>query len=92
MAMKHAGPEALDQLEGLLDELRGLDGLREKGRGAFFVHSRSLLHFHEDSSGLYADLREHGRFVRLPVTTPRQRQLFVKRVRRDMVTDQPVAR
>ena len=33
--MKHAGPDALDQLEPILDEIRKLDGLKEKKRGAF---------------------------------------------------------
>ena len=32
--MKHAGPEALDQLEPILEEIRRLDGLKEKKRGS----------------------------------------------------------
>lgn len=58
--MKHAGPAALDQLEPLLNELRALDGLKEKARGVFYRRTRAFLHFHEDPSGLHADLRVAG--------------------------------
>ncbi|MDO9337586.1 MAG: hypothetical protein Q7T61_14405 [Caulobacter sp.] len=58
--MKHAGPAALDRLEPLLNELRAIDGLKEKARGVFYRRGRAFLHFHEDSSGLYADLRQAG--------------------------------
>ncbi|MCE3291056.1 MAG: hypothetical protein K0R83_3068 [Caulobacter sp.] len=58
--MKHAGPAALDQLEPLLNELRALEGLKEKARGVFYRRSRAFLHFHEDPSGLHADLRIAG--------------------------------
>jgi len=55
--MRHAGPTALDALEPLLVELRGFSGLREKGRGVFYMKSRAFLHFHEDPAGLFADIR-----------------------------------
>jgi hypothetical protein len=55
--MKHAGPAALDTLEPLLERLRALAGLREKSRGVFYLKSRAFLHFHEDPTGLYADVR-----------------------------------
>ena len=55
--MKHAGPAALDQLETILARLRDTPGLIEKKRGVFYVKSRAFLHFHEDPSGLYADIR-----------------------------------
>ena len=79
--MKHVSPEGLDQLETLLDELRALTNLREKKRGVFYRKSRASLHFHEDESGLYADVRLDSEFERYPVSThPAQREL-VKRVR-----------
>jgi hypothetical protein len=55
--MRHAGSEALDRLEPLLVELRALDGLVERKRGIFYKGSRAFLHFHEDPSGLHADVR-----------------------------------
>jgi hypothetical protein len=70
--MKHAGPDALDALEPLLERLRGLGGLREKSRGVFYLKSRAFLHFHEDPSGLYADIRsaDGGDFDRLKLDSP----------------------
>lgn len=69
--MKHAGQAALDALEPLLEGLRGLPKLREKGRGTFYVKSRAFLHFHEDPAGLFADIRAaDGRdFERLDVSS-----------------------
>jgi len=55
--MKHAGPGALDALEPLLSQIRSVGGLREKSRGIFYLKSRAFLHFHEDPTGLYADIR-----------------------------------
>jgi len=58
--MKHATATALDQLERLLERLRKLNGLSERKRGIFYHRSKALLHFHEDPSGLYADIRLAG--------------------------------
>jgi hypothetical protein len=55
--MKHAGADALDQLEPLLARLRDLAALKERTRGSFYFKSRGFLHFHEDPAGLFADLR-----------------------------------
>jgi len=55
--MKHATSAALDQLEPLLADIRRRAGLKEKSRGAFYLKSQSLLHFHEDPAGHFADLR-----------------------------------
>ena len=58
--MKHAGAAVLDQLEGLLAQIRALPGLKEKTRGVFYLKSRAFLHFHEDPKGVFADLRDGG--------------------------------
>jgi hypothetical protein len=75
--MKHAGPQALDQLEPLIARIRALPGLVEKGRGVFYRKSRAFLHFHEDPhsyaglGGLFADIRVEGEdFERIDVTGP----------------------
>ena len=65
--MKHAGAAALDALEPLLEQLRAIDGLKEKSRGCFYRGSKAFLHFHEDFGGFFADLKKGGDFVRLPV-------------------------
>ncbi len=88
--MKHAGPAALDQLDAVLDRLRGLSGLREKSRGIFYRSSRAFLHFHEDPTGLYADVRLSETFERMHVTTGEEQDQLVERVRAAL-GDPPVA-
>jgi hypothetical protein len=79
--MKHAGSGALDAIEPLLERLRALGVLREKSRGIFYLKSRAFLHFHEDPSGLYADIRSaDGRdFDRLKVDCPEAEATLVAR-------------
>lgn len=79
--MKHAGPTALDRLEPLLERLRPLPGLTEKGRGVFYRRSRAFLHFHEDPGGLYADVRFEGAdFERVRVETDAEQAALFARV------------
>jgi hypothetical protein len=75
--MKHAGVEALDRLEPLLAQIRLLPKLKETKRGLFYLRGRSLLHFHEDPVGLFADLVWRGEDLRLRVSEPdEQRRLL----------------
>lgn len=80
--MKHAGPEARASLEPLLAALRQREALREKRPGVFYLKSRAFLHFHEDPKGLFADVRLSDDFVRLPVSTSRQRAALLREVDR----------
>jgi hypothetical protein len=80
--MKHAGPQALDALEGLLEQIRSCDGLQEKVRGVFYRKSAAFLHFHEDPAGLFADVRLGSDWQRLPVNTPAQRKTVLTSVQR----------
>ena len=79
--VRHAGPTALDRLEPLLDELRLVPGLTEKSRGVFYRRSRAFLHFHEDPSGLYADVRTGADFERFALTSRDERRKLVALVR-----------
>ena len=79
--MKHVTPAGLDELEGVLSELRRVDGLTEKKRGVFYRGSRAFLHFHEDSTGMYADVRVDTEFERLRVTTKAERRRLLSVVR-----------
>lgn len=79
--MKHAGSEALDRLEELLGQLRGLDGLVERTRGVFYRRSRAFLHFHEDAAGLFADIRPGGEWLRLPANSPNERAAILTAAR-----------
>jgi hypothetical protein len=75
-------PAGLDDLEEVLSELRRVDGLTEKSRGVFHRGSRAFLHFHEDPSGTYADVRVDTEFERLRVTTKAERRRLLSVVRR----------
>jgi hypothetical protein len=78
--MKHAGPDALDQIEPILVEIRKLNGLKEKKRGTFYYGSSAFLHFHEDPAGFFADLKIDGKdFERFPVNSKTQTQTFLHR-------------
>jgi len=79
--MKHAGAAALDTVEPMLAELRALPGLKEKSRGTFYRGSKAFLHFHEDPSGMYADVRLADDFERLRVTTRTEQDSCLRRVR-----------
>jgi hypothetical protein len=77
--VKHAGSDALDGIEPLLEQLRGLPGLKEKSRGCFYLGGRGYLHFHEHGEDeLYADVGV-GDFERLPAMTAGQRKIILKR-------------
>jgi hypothetical protein len=83
--MKHATSSGLDELDGLLADLRGVDGLRERTRGVFYRGSRAFLHFHEDPTGFYADVRLDGaEFERMRVSTKAERKRLLSRVRAAM--------
>jgi len=71
--MRHAGIDSLDQLDELLLRLRALPGLREPRRGVFYRRSRAFLHFHEDKTGLFVDIRFAEDWERLRVTTAEER-------------------
>ena len=75
--MKHAGPDALDQLEQVLARLRQLEGIREKKRGCFYHGASGFLHFHEDPAGFFADLKVNGEFIRLPANTPKEIAILI---------------
>ena len=72
--MRHISTAGLDELDDLLLELRRVDGLTEKKRGVFYRGSRAFLHFHEDPSGWYADIRVDAEFERMRVTTKAERK------------------
>src|SRR5271156_3759833 len=71
--MKHAGPQALEALEPLLEKLRTIlrtiPGVVERKRGIFYRGTTAFLHFHDDPAGMFADLRNDADFERYPVNT-----------------------
>lgn len=83
--MRHARPDALDQLEPLLVSLRALGVLKEKTRGVFYKGSQAYLHFHEDPEGLFADIRAGKDFDRHRVSTAKERAAFLKVARASLI-------
>jgi hypothetical protein len=79
--MRHATSAALDELEPLLERLRSVPGLVEKRRGVFYRRSKAFLHFHEDPSGIHADVRFGDEFERVRVDTDVERETLIARIR-----------
>ena len=75
--MRHARAEALDSIEDVLSVLREMPGLIEKSRGVFYRRSRAFLHFHEDPTGVYADVRIGEEFTRFCVQSGEERGAFL---------------
>src|SRR5437868_13094109 len=76
--MKHAGKEALSKLGSILERLRGHSVLVERTPGSFYLRSRGFVHFHEDRSGLFADLKEDlATFTRYHVTWRAEQREFL---------------
>lgn len=73
--MKHAGEATLDRLQGLLKNIRQYaPPLKEKKRGTFYLKSAAFLHFHEDLSGIFADLKVDGDWTRYSTNNPEEWQ------------------
>jgi hypothetical protein len=53
----------------------------EKTRGVFYRESKAFLHFHEDASGMHADVRLGSDFERFRVETPEEREALVALIR-----------
>jgi hypothetical protein len=78
--MKHAGTDALDELDGLLEAVRAHTGLTERKRGTFYRKSSAFLHFHEDASGLFADVKVGADWERFRVSTTDEQALVLARL------------
>ena len=79
--MRHATAETLRDLEPLLETLRSVEGLVEKKPGIFYRKSKAFLHFHEDPSGLHADVRFGEEFERVRAESDVERDALVARIR-----------
>lgn len=86
--MRHATESTLEDLTPLLERLRSLGCLVEKRPGVFYRGSKAFLHFHEDPTGIFVDVRfsVDEPFIRLPVNTVRQRSALVAKVKRAVRT------
>ena len=85
--MKHAGKATLALLEPFLAELRQRPPLREKSNGSFYVKSKGYLHFHDDPTGIFADVKlDFVEFVRYRATTETEQRALLARIDRSLAT------
>ena len=75
--MKHAGHHALEAIGGPLADIRKQGDLVERSPCVFYRKGRAFLHFHEDPSGLHADLRPGAEWERFRVETGAERRVFL---------------
>lgn len=81
--MKHAGREALAKLQPVLVPLRKQRALVERTPGSFYLRAKGFVHFHEDPSGLFADLKEDlVSFSRYRVSTRAEQRELLGKVKR----------
>lgn len=76
--MKQARQASLSSLEALLAKLRLIPGLVERSSGIFYVKSKAYLHFHEDPTGIFGDVKLGGdEFERFPFNPKREKESFL---------------
>src|ERR1700722_9775085 len=79
--MRHATSETLQEIEPLLERLGPVPALVEKRPRIFYRRSKAFLHFHEDPSGLHADVRFGDDFERVRAETNVERKALMVRIR-----------
>jgi hypothetical protein len=77
--MKHAGEKALATIVTQLAQIRVLN-LKERSPGVFYFKSKPFPHFHEDPSGIYADVRVEIEWERFAVADPSEWRKLLKRI------------
>ena len=78
--MKHASAQTLEHLEQLLGELRNFAELKEKKPGIFYYRSGAFLHFHEDPTGIFADVKIGDDWLRIEASGEAGQQEVLHRV------------
>lgn len=89
--MLHATESTLAKYPAFFESLRCIDGLNEKRPGVFYRTSMAFLHFHEDPTGLYADLRVdvNEGFVRMRVETRAEQSTLLVTITSALTTPEP---
>ena len=54
--MRHAKPEDIVSVSGLLGRVRIIEGIREKTPAHFYFRGTNVLHFHVDDGIIYCDI------------------------------------
>ena len=82
--MKALKPSTLDSLNPLLDVLRAHPALREVRPAEFALDDKDFVHFHEDSDGVFADVRLKEGRVHMPVSSSTEQAEFLERIDRTL--------
>jgi hypothetical protein len=77
--MKHASEKALSTVADQLAQIRALS-LKERSPGVFYFKSKPFLHFHEDPSGIFADVRVETDWERFAVDDASDWRKLLKRI------------
>lgn len=86
--MKHAGQATLAHLSPLLQNIRArIPPLKEKGTGKFYLKSTAFLHFHEDPTGIFADLKVQGEWQRYPVNNATDQAALMTAIDQQLPSD-----
>jgi hypothetical protein len=80
--MKHATGEVLKSINDLLTQLRKLEPLKERKVGVFYLKNNTFLHFHEDPTGIYGDVRIGDDWQRYRVSNQAERKRFLTLIQR----------
>jgi hypothetical protein len=83
-SVRHATPDDLHRVEGILKELRDQPNLRERKPGYFSRGTRAFLHFHVEGDDLYVDVKLGSAFERMRVTSPDEQAGLLSRVRQSL--------
>ena len=81
-AMLHATEKTLAKYSAFIESIRTIDGINERRPGVFYRKSKAFLHFHEDPTGLYADLRTdvNEGFVRIRVESGAEQSAILREI------------
>ena len=83
--MKHATSETFARIPELLEAIaQYVPPLKEKKKGTFYYKSSAFLHFHDDPSGIFADLKVNKEWVRYDVTSKKDWPLLMSQIEQQL--------
>jgi hypothetical protein len=77
--VKHAGERALATIAAQPVQIRAFN-LKERSPGVFYFKSKPFLHFHDDPSGIYADIRVEIDWERFAINDPVEWRKLLRRI------------
>ena len=78
--MAHCPPEKLQDIEDVLEKIRSLEKLKEKGVGIFYLKSKPFLHFHFKDDHRYAHVKKGSQWEEVPLNKKSDKAQFTKTV------------